>query len=751
MSTLLQHLAAEGGVLLAAATCLLAIGCAGMALHRSPIHRQRAGELAILGVLVWLALACLPLPRYGLPRLWPGASVSPSRSRPVEPTAGVETPLPVFDFLDEAILAEVMVEAEPPLPADPLPPEIGTVADDGEVAAMMVRGLPEQPTAAGPETFPETEVAEAAAHQPVYEEGAMATPGGPSSAAVAPAFDPRHVLSIGYLAGVLGCLVWLAFGRVLLLRMLWSARPAEPWLREVYQRLPFGQRQRPRLLISERCTRALSFGIWRPTIVLPGEACRTDRGEGLRHVLLHELAHARQRDGWGHLLFNVAFPLLYFHPLYWWMRSRTYLAAELIADDWAAAPAAKESYVEALIALAKRGGRLRLAYASSPQILGSRSQFYRRMQMLLDRETRLARRCSPLWRLFYPTACLAAVVLVAGAAGVRPAEAQPEEALPEADELVIEVVEAGEDVPKPPAPIDPDVADGELVADEAVLEVEPEESPEMDELSDTEVSRLKQDRIELRAERARLLVQLEELKASVDILRQMVDQLRARQQLAAQAAPRGIPKPVLPGGPGATPTAPKRPPPAVGTIPEQTAPSPPPSPPAPRFPGPAPAQPMVPSLTEPLEKPRLVDPALKSPSAGRRADPFAAVAERRAPEGTRLDLVRLATSYADSMGELDIARLELEGRKELAERKAVSNHELAIAEIRFKTAQRKVAVLRSIAESAIRATKAEMDAAQSHFVWVKKNRPDDDPALESTRSEIVRAESKLQILQSILD
>ncbi len=710
MSTLFQYLAHEGGVLLAAATCLLAIGCVGVALQRSPIHRQRAGEMAILGVLAALILACVPLPRYRLPDLWPAGPVTPNSLRPAE--AAVESPPPVFEPLDEPPLAQLTVEDGPPMPADRLPPEVGTAADQSGIAVVMLPEPREPPAVVEPEPLPNTEVL-----QPTPDgDRTTVTVGRSSSAAAAPAFDVRYPLSIGYIGGMLGCLVWLAFGRVLLVRMLWSARPPEPWLREAYQQLPFARRRRPRLLISQRCTRALSFGVWRPTIVLPGAACRADRAQALRYVLLHELAHARQGDGWGHLLFNVAFPLLYFHPLYWWIRSRAYLAAELIADDWAAGRRTKESYVEALIALAKQAAGPQFSCAYSLQIFGSRSQFYRRMQMLLDRKTRLARRCSPLWRLIYPIACLAVVVLVAGAAGVRPAEAQSNGAATPAVRPVAVATPAPEDTVKPPA--DPD-----LILDEAAQLA----AAEADE-AQAETRQLTKVNEVLRAERDQLRAELQALKASVDSLKQMVVQLKAEQAARAARgsssrtpAPKAMPveSPTLPTRPTAEPLAPD----ARGSARS------------------------TPSLTLPPL-------SLKDRGTSMRlaAVPGGAGPERRGAEGTRLDLVSLATSSADAAGDSEIAQLEYEGRKKLtlADPRAVPARELAIAEIRLKTARRKVDLLRSIAESAIMATEAEMDAAQTRLGQAMKKRRDAS-TLEAMKSEVIRAESKLRILKSILE
>jgi hypothetical protein len=166
--------------------------------------------------------------------------------------------------------------------------------------------------------------------------------------------------------------------------------------------------------------------IW-PTILLPARFAELDRVKQ-KHILLHELAHISQRDALGHFLFNLLFPILYFHPLYWLLRRKTNLARELIADDLAAAVTSRESYVADLLALAKD----RLAGAAlASHALGlfqSKTDLYRRMHMLMQTNRPLARRCSIVWRVGYSTALVAALAMLSGTLGVRRAQAQAPDA-----------------------------------------------------------------------------------------------------------------------------------------------------------------------------------------------------------------------------------------------------------------------------------------------------------------------------------
>jgi len=181
------------------------------------------------------------------------------------------------------------------------------------------------------------------------------------------------------------------------------------------------------LITSAICHRPLSFGVWQPTIVLPATLCKADRADALRHVLLHEDAHIRQRDAVGGLLINMALPVLYFHPLYWWVRSQGQMAAELIADDQAAGRTNRHTYAEVLVALARGCGQRWPLPLGATGVFDSQTQFYRRMEMLLQRKASLATRCSSTRRTAYLLAFVAVVGLLAITAGAEPIVAQDDE------------------------------------------------------------------------------------------------------------------------------------------------------------------------------------------------------------------------------------------------------------------------------------------------------------------------------------
>jgi beta-lactamase regulating signal transducer with metallopeptidase domain len=221
------------------------------------------------------------------------------------------------------------------------------------------------------------------------------------------------VLARFYVGGVLVCGLYSILGHLLLHRLLMRSRRVEG--------LELNSKVRVR--ICAECDRPVSFGLWRPTILLPMRFTSLDHVKQ-QHILHHELAHISQRDALGHFLFNLLFPLLYVHPLYWLLRRKTNLARELIADDLAAAQSSREAYVADLLALAReRLGNAALA-THALGLFQSKTDLYRRMHMLMQSNGALERRCSLYWRMGYSTALVVALMLLAGTLGVRRANAQ---------------------------------------------------------------------------------------------------------------------------------------------------------------------------------------------------------------------------------------------------------------------------------------------------------------------------------------
>lgn len=113
-----------------------------------------------------------------------------------------------------------------------------------------------------------------------------------------------------------------------------------------------GLRSRVRLLLDEKRTIPVVWGVFRPQLLLPADA-RAWSGEQLRSVLLHELAHIRRRDTLVQWITQIACALHWFNPLVWLAAWRLHVERERACDDLVLASGVKPSaYAEHLLTIA---------------------------------------------------------------------------------------------------------------------------------------------------------------------------------------------------------------------------------------------------------------------------------------------------------------------------------------------------------------------------------------------------------------
>jgi beta-lactamase regulating signal transducer with metallopeptidase domain len=420
MTDVLNLLAENALLLVCGTSLLLALGCAAVWLCKSPVHRQRIAELTIAGVLGWMVLALFPLPRLLPDNFWganppavvpvqPGLPIALEAAWPIESDSG--TLLPVIEIPNTELVV--------------LPEVIGLVQEAGSDDDFQKADGLGNPSY-GPS--PSEELSRLAAEVYLPRTKEAESEGKSVSSSFAWQLDLTKLAGLFtgvYLAGASLCLLWIVAGHLLLLRIRQTAAAPPEWLAKQYQALAKQSGiAGPQLIISPLCSRPLTWGVLWPVVVLPRSLCRQENKSQLETILLHELGHIAQHDSHGNLLFCIALPLLYAHPLFWWLRRESQLAAELVADDWAAWQTGKETYVEELVALARCTGKSSLPLVSVTGLFSSPSLFYRRMQMLLAREKPLSTKTSLPWRLASLSALAGAVVLAASLAGVRPVAGQ---------------------------------------------------------------------------------------------------------------------------------------------------------------------------------------------------------------------------------------------------------------------------------------------------------------------------------------
>ena len=127
-------------------------------------------------------------------------------------------------------------------------------------------------------------------------------------------------------------LVWLLGATLVLARF--GVGTAFVWLRtRRAQPMPTpGMSHRVRVLDAGRGAMPMTWGIFRPAVLLPTEAAAWP-AERLRVVLLHELAHVARHDWLTLVMAELAVALYWFHPLAWWAASRMRRERERACDD----------------------------------------------------------------------------------------------------------------------------------------------------------------------------------------------------------------------------------------------------------------------------------------------------------------------------------------------------------------------------------------------------------------------------------
>src|SRR5262249_30933974 len=181
-----------------------------------------------------------------------------------------------------------------------------------------------------------------------------------------------------------GALLLLAQLAVDLRRLYRTRREGLLWLerRELMQSLASecGVRRKVEVLLHEGIPGPLTFGLWRPAILLPAEACEWNEAD-LRRALVHELEHVRRGD-WAIQLAARATCILYWcHPLVWVALRRLGLEAERAADDAVVRSAEHTEYAEQLVLLA---GRLSKQQTQPALGMANRSDLSARVFALLD-------------------------------------------------------------------------------------------------------------------------------------------------------------------------------------------------------------------------------------------------------------------------------------------------------------------------------------------------------------------------------
>jgi beta-lactamase regulating signal transducer with metallopeptidase domain/HEAT repeat protein len=260
--------------------------------------------------------------------------------------------------------------------------------------------------------------------RPTAPAGAAEAPASTSTGLVArvQGMSPIALLLAVWTLVMLAIGISLAWAGLTVRRIVKEARPldAPGWLTplwEVSDRL--GLEEAPRLLQSDEAKMPFACGILAPTIVLPTE-CESWSLDRRHAVLLHELAHVRRHDLFGHTLGRLVCAVYWFHPLVWTAAKQLRSESERACDDLALACGTRATdYAEHLLDIVTSVRR-----DSTPAValaMARRKEFEGRMLAILDPELRHS---SPSRRQSAALiTSLALIAVVVGAAAPAPREA----------------------------------------------------------------------------------------------------------------------------------------------------------------------------------------------------------------------------------------------------------------------------------------------------------------------------------------
>ncbi len=352
-SPMLVSFALQGALL------MLATGLTVLALRRAPAAlRHLVWALALVGLLLLPVLSAL-VPSWEVPVLC-GAVWVPHEV-PLAPPAAVEAGPPIADRLPRA--------GERDMPA---------------TRHTLVAGVPFHP----PDSAP-----------------AASASGGT---------DWLAWLSVLWFAGVLLCLLPLLAGMLAVSRLARRAQPAAGGLvAELIAHLKTDGPAAPyvRVRMSPTVRIPMTWGVFRPVVLLPSEACTWPRGK-LLGVLRHELAHVRRCDVLMHGLARLSVSFHWFNPLAWIALRRLRSESERACDDIVVTAGSHPAqYANYLLEIARsaRGASRSLA-AAVP--MARPSQLEGRLLALLD-TNRNRRGVGPGGRTFALGAALCAALPLA--------------------------------------------------------------------------------------------------------------------------------------------------------------------------------------------------------------------------------------------------------------------------------------------------------------------------------------------------
>ena len=171
---------------------------------------------------------------------------------------------------------------------------------------------------------------------------------------------------------------------------------------------------RVRVMVSERATMPMAFGIANPTVLLPARVEQWSYARR-RDVMLHELSHVARRDCLTQLIAQAACALYWFDPLVWLAARALRVERERACDDAVVRAGARPSEYATHLLQVARDLRIPRSASLATVCMARRSQLSERLLAILD-ERRNRRTVSR--RLAVPAWIIAILIVIPAAAFV---------------------------------------------------------------------------------------------------------------------------------------------------------------------------------------------------------------------------------------------------------------------------------------------------------------------------------------------
>jgi beta-lactamase regulating signal transducer with metallopeptidase domain len=222
----------------------------------------------------------------------------------------------------------------------------------------------------------------------VLDESASSTPstGGRTAADAFSRAAVARSFGIIWITGVAASLFMLAVG---LGRLAWLASRARRVTGGPSMAIAddisrgFGLRRPPALLLSDHPSLLVTWGAWRPKVLLPAEASGWP-DDRIRIVLAHELAHVRRGDWLVQIAAEILRSAYWFNPLVWLACQRLRLESERACDDAVLGLGVDGSeYATELVTLARSFRSARQAFVPAAAIARP-SSLERRVRAMLN-------------------------------------------------------------------------------------------------------------------------------------------------------------------------------------------------------------------------------------------------------------------------------------------------------------------------------------------------------------------------------